>query len=72
VQRHVGRGLLERLQIGVHGEELDARDLRLDHAVDRVDPGTADADHPDHRLALACVILLRRRRALHHVLGGPR
>ena len=49
VDGDVGDADLQRLKIGVDGHELDARDPRLDHAVDRVDAGTADADHADHR-----------------------
>ena len=45
VQAVVGGGLLERLHVGVDGDELDALDLRLDHAVDGVDAGAADAHH---------------------------
>ena len=41
--------LLERLQVGVDREELDALDLGLDHPVDRVDAGAADADDAQHR-----------------------
>ena len=51
VQRDVGRRLLQRLQVGVDGEELDALDLGLDHAVDGVDAGPADADDAQHGLA---------------------
>ena len=46
--RRRGRGL-QRLQIGVDRDELDALDVGLDHAVDGVDAGTADADDADHR-----------------------
>src|ERR671923_161268 len=42
-------GLLERLKIGVDGQELDAFDLGLDHPVDRVDAGPAHADDTQHR-----------------------
>ena len=48
VHGDVGGRLLQRLEVGVDGHELDARDLRLDHPVDRVDAGAADADHADH------------------------
>ena len=51
VQRDVGGRLLQRLQVGVDGDELDALDLGLDHAVDGVDAGAADADHAQHRRA---------------------
>ena len=47
------RRLLQRLQVGVDGEELDALDLGLDHAVDGVDAAAADADDADHGLAAA-------------------
>ncbi len=45
VERHVRRALLQRLQVRVDADELDALDLRVDHAVDGVDAGAADADH---------------------------
>ena len=51
VQGDVGRRLLQRLQVGVDGDELDALDLGLDHAVDGVDAGPADADDAQHGLA---------------------
>ena len=38
----------ERLRVGVHGDELDAREARVDHAVDRVRTAAADADDLDH------------------------
>ncbi len=44
----VGQRLLKRLKIGVDRHELDAGDAGLDHAVDRVHAGAADADHADH------------------------
>ncbi len=37
--------LAQRLEVGVGGDELDAAQLRVDHAVDRV---AAAAAHPDH------------------------
>ena len=48
-RRLVGGGLLQRLQVGVDRDELDALDLGLDHAVDGVDAGAADADHGQDR-----------------------
>jgi hypothetical protein len=51
VDRHVRVGLLQRLHVGVDGDELDARDARLDHAVDGVDPGTPDSDDADQGVA---------------------
>ena len=46
----VGVRVLQGLKVGVDGDELDARELCLDHAVDRVDAGAADADHAQHGL----------------------
>ncbi len=37
----------ERLEIGVGGDELDAPELGVDHAVDRVAPAASDADDLD-------------------------
>jgi hypothetical protein len=51
VEGLVGRGLLQRLQVGVDGEELNALDLSLDHPVDRIHPGSADTDDAEHRRA---------------------
>ena len=51
VQRDVGGRLLQRLQVGVDRDELDALDLGLDHAVDGVDAGAADADDAQDRRA---------------------
>ena len=50
VQRDVRGALLERLQVGVDGDELDALDARLDHPVDGVHACAADADHAQHGL----------------------
>ena len=41
-------GVEQRLRIGVHRDELDAGEARLDHAVDRVGAAAADADDFDH------------------------
>ena len=41
--------LLQLLDVRVHGDELDLRDPRLDHAVDGVQPRPADADDADDR-----------------------
>ena len=43
---------LERLQIRVCGDELDALDLGADHAVDGVASAAAHADHFDLRALL--------------------
>src|SRR5215204_5322194 len=64
LQRVVRVGLLERLRVGVDGDELDARDLGLDHPVDRVDPGAADADDAQLRRA--------DRLGRQRVVGGGR
>ena len=50
VDGDVGDAELQRLKIGVDGHELDPGDPGLDHPVDGVDAGAADADDPDHRL----------------------
>ena len=50
VHGDVGGALLERLQVGVDGDELDAGDAGLDHPVDRVDAAAADADDAQPRL----------------------
>ena len=83
VQGLVGRRLLQRLQVGVDRDELDALDLGLDHAVDGVDAGAADADHGQDRargthrvirLRPGVHVGLRRQRGLlgrsQHVLGN--
>ena len=43
---------LQRLQVGVRGDELDAFDLGADHAVDGVASSAAHADHFDLRALL--------------------
>ena len=50
VDGDVGDAELQRLKIGVDGHELDPGDAGVDHPVDRVDAGAADADDLDHRL----------------------
>ena len=45
-------GKLERLQVGVRGDELDPFDLGADHAVDGVASSAAHADHFDLRALL--------------------
>ena len=50
VHGDVGDAELQGLKIGVDRHELDPGDASVDHAVDRVDAGTADADDFDHRL----------------------
>ena len=39
---------LELLDVGVDGDELDLRDAGVDHPVDGVQAGAADADDADH------------------------
>ena len=48
VDLHVGVAHQQRLRVGVHGDELDAGQARVDHAVDRVRAAAADADDLDH------------------------
>jgi hypothetical protein len=43
----LGVGDLQLLHVGVDRDELDLVDAGVDHAVDRVQPGTADADDLD-------------------------
>src|SRR3712207_7585551 len=54
--RSGGGGLLQRLRVGVDGDELHAAHAGLDHAIDGVDAGAADADDLElrdaHRLHL--------------------
>ena len=50
VDGDVGDAELQRLKIGVDRHELDPGDAGVDHPVDRVDAGPADADDLDHRL----------------------
>ena len=40
---------LQLLDVGVDSDELDAREPGVDHPVQRVQSGTADADDADHR-----------------------
>ena len=55
---------LELLHVGVDGDELDLRDAGVDHPVDRVQAGAADADDADHRqIAGACRAGSRTRAA---------
>ena len=49
VDLHVGVAHQERLRVGIDGDELDARQARVDHAVDGVRATAADADDFDHR-----------------------
>jgi hypothetical protein len=42
-----GSALLQRLVVGVGDDELAALEMVLDHVVDGVAAGTADADHRD-------------------------
>ena len=66
-----GRGALERLEVGVDGDELDALDLGLDHAVDGVDAGAADADHAQHGLGDARSRASRTASARARDRGSP-
>ena len=49
VELHVGVGQQQRLRVGVDGDELDALQPGVDHAVDGVAAAAADADDLDHR-----------------------
>ena len=48
VDLHVGVAHQERLRVGVHRDELDAGQARVDHPVDGVRAAAADADDLDH------------------------
>ena len=69
---HVGQRLLERLKVGVDRHELDAGDAGLDHAVDRVHAGAADADHADHGRVRAGVLEAARVVGLVAAVHGRR
>ncbi len=49
VELHVGVAHQQRLRVGVDGDELDALQPGVDHAVDGVDAAAADADDLDDR-----------------------
>ncbi|BDZ50444.1 hypothetical protein GCM10025867_26850 [Frondihabitans sucicola] len=48
VELDVGVAQKQRLRVGVDGDELDAAESELDHAVDGVDATAADTDDLDH------------------------
>ena len=48
VELDVGVAHQKRLRIGVHGDELDALQPGVDHAVDGIHAASADAHHLDH------------------------
>jgi hypothetical protein len=53
---------LQLLDVRVDRDEVDARDTGVDHPVDRVQAGAADADDADHRevrRAVACALEAR-------------
>ena len=67
---------LELLDVGVDRDEVDLRDPGVDHPVERVQAGAADADDADHRevgRALAGALEARRvgRERLEPARGGP-
>jgi len=47
LDRPIGMGLTEGLRIGVRHDEVDAFQVGLDHVVDGVTAGAADADYGD-------------------------
>src|SRR5207247_10493821 len=57
-----GAAQLQRLQIGVHDDELDAVEARLDHAIDGVAAASAHPDHLDPRARPAFLIELQPQR----------
>ena len=56
IKLDVGVGHEQRLGVGVHGDELDATQIGLDHSVDGVDAATTDADDLDLCLVVLCVV----------------
>jgi hypothetical protein len=50
---HVGVAHQQRLGVRVHGDELDALQACIDHAVDRVRAAAADSDDFDHGEVIA-------------------
>jgi hypothetical protein len=56
VDLHVRIAPEERLRVGVHGDELDAREACVDHAVDGIRPAAAHADDLDHSQVVARTI----------------
>src|SRR5262249_4712099 len=55
VELHVGVAHQQRLGVGVDGDELDALQPRIDHAVDGIDAATADTEDFDHsQIVLRC------------------
>jgi hypothetical protein len=56
IELHIGVAHQERLGIGVDGDELDALQAGVDHAVHRVAAGAADADHLDDRKVVLRVV----------------
>ena len=79
VDGDVGDAELQRLKIGVDRHELDPGDAGVDHPVDRVDAGAADADDFDHRLVrlaaprrLVSRLIAPVARVFRHELLPPR
>ena len=56
IELDVRVGHEQRLGVGVHGDELDATQVGLDHAVDGVDATAADPDDLDLCLVVLCVV----------------
>jgi hypothetical protein len=51
----MGNAALERLRIGIGGNEVHAVHTLADHVIDGVAAGPADADHLDHGIPVAPV-----------------
>src|SRR5438874_2738101 len=49
VDLHGSVAHVQRLHVGVHGDELDLIDAGVDHPVDGVETRASDPDHLDHR-----------------------
>jgi hypothetical protein len=62
---------LQRLRVGVHGDELDATQARVDHSTDGIGATAADSDDLDHCQirSLHLLVLLRAQPPIR--LFGP-
>ena len=74
VDLHLGVAERELLEIGVDGDELDGGDARVDHPVDRVQPGAADTHDLDVRevRGVGARSAMQPRRRLGQRLEQPR
>ena len=69
VDLHVGVRHEERLRIRVHGDELDAAETGVDHAIDGVRAAAADADDLDRCDVVPAAVSHRRLSSSRHAGG---